>query len=39
MLSEVEMQDDSVIIIENDNCTSQYKSSKHFYDMQNIANK
>ena len=39
MLSEVEMQDDSVIIIESDNCTSQYKSSKHFYDTQNIANK
>ena len=23
----------------SDNCTSQYKSSKHFYNMQNIANK
>ena len=39
MLSEVEIQADEYIVIESDNCSSQYKSSAHFHSMQLLANK
>ena len=37
MMDYSDMSDGSVII-ESDNCCSQYKSSQHFHDMQDIAN-
>ena len=39
MLVSIEIPDGVPIIIESDNCKSQYKSAQHFFNMQNIANK
>ena len=38
MLREVEIQADEYIVIESDNCSSQYKSSAHFHGMQLLTN-
>lgn len=40
MLSTVEdmMSEDTKILIESDNCSSQYKSTEHFADLQDLAN-
>ena len=38
MLNETAVQIGSNIIIESDNCSSQYKSCQHFYGMQLLAN-
>ena len=40
MLSEAELPtgDDAYVIIESDNCTSQYKSAAHFHSIQQISN-
>ena len=38
MLSEADISDFDVIIIESDNCSGQYKSAQHLHDMQNLAN-
>ena len=39
MLQEVkEVPEGSYIVIESDNCSSQYKSCAHFYGMQKLAN-
>ena len=39
MLDSTYMPDDAVILIESDNCSSQYKSCHHFVDMQDLADK
>ena len=39
ILNEARFEAGSYCIIESDNCTSQYKSAAHFYDLQEIANK
>lgn len=39
MLDNAELQPDSCIVIESDNCCSQYKSSQHFFDIQKISDK
>ena len=38
MLAHVVMPQDSIIIIESDNCAGKYKFSQHFFDVQQIAN-
>ena len=38
MLREVGIQADEYIVIESNNCSSQYKSSVHFHGMQLLAN-
>jgi len=38
MLKDVEIEPSDQIIIESDNCSSQYKSSAHFHGMQVLAN-
>jgi len=38
MLENTPIPDDSVVIIESDNCSSQFKSGHHFVDMQELAN-
>lgn len=37
MLSDVELDPDTTIVIESDNCASQYKSSAHFDGMQQMS--
>ena len=39
MLSDTEIPQGSTIVIESDNCTSQYKSAQHFHDLQEVATK
>ena len=39
MLEDVNVQPSSHIIIESDNCSSQYKSTNHFESIQHVANK
>ena len=39
MLNEIEITPGMYVVIESDNCTSQYKSAKSCYDMQEQANK
>ena len=39
MLSDIEIPQESTIVIESDNCTSQYKSVRHFHDLQEISTK
>lgn len=38
MLENTPIPDDSVVIIESDNCSSQFNSGHHFVDMQELAN-
>ena len=38
MLSESTIKEGDVLVIESDNCTSQYKSAAHFESLQTIAN-
>ena len=38
ILSEVDTDQGSTLVIESDNCSSQYKSAGHFYDIQELAN-
>lgn len=37
ILKLVTIKEDSVVMIESDNCSSQYKSAEHFYDQQMLA--
>ena len=39
MLNEMEITPGMYMLIESDNCTSQHKSAKSFYDMQELAKK
>ena len=39
MLNDVKIQSNNYIIIESDNCSSQYKSCNHFENMQWLSNK
>ena len=39
MLSDIEIPQESMIVIQCDNCTSQYKSAQHFHDLQEISTK
>ena len=39
MLAHTDIPEKSIIVIESDNCTSQYKSAQNFTDMQQISNK
>ena len=39
MLSTVDVLSADSIVIESDNCSSQYKSSTHFESMQRLCNK
>ena len=39
MLSDIEIPQESTIVIESDNCTSQYKSVQHFHNLQEISTK
>ena len=39
MLPDNEIPQESTIVIESDNCTSQYKSAQHFHDLQEISTK
>ena len=39
MLSDIEIPQESMIVIQSDNCTSQYKSAQHFHDLQEISTK
>ena len=39
MLDSVTIPEGAIIIIESDNCSSQYKSAHHFQDIQDLANK
>ena len=36
MLDTTDTTDNKVIVIESDNCSAQYKSAKHFYDLQDF---
>ena len=38
ILNEVDIDECSAVVIESDNCSSQYKWSGHFSDIKNIAN-
>ena len=38
MLQEVDFTCSECVVIESDNCTSQYKSSSHFHSIQQLAN-
>ena len=38
MLSEVQLKSGEYILIESDNCSSQYKSAEHYHDMQDLCN-
>ena len=38
MLSATDLQDVKQILIKSDNCSGQYKSAEHFYDLHNNAN-
>jgi len=37
MLSTYDVPENHYIVIGSDNCTSQYKSAEHFYDLQSIS--